>query len=144
MKLTDAINTVERKYVTGAIAHYGKFKVDPWQTACDELDTLLRVDSENINPIAVEKWCNTILKLIERFKNDGISSSELSNADAFMLGNVNRVKAFQSLEHRECVHCESRKDLELRPFDGANNEMQMICKKCLDYRENRGTKKEAY
>lgn len=126
MKLSEAIDEMERIYIPGAIAHYERINPDPWQRANDEMERDLVKGNPSLAEVAVERWIFTMRALLERFRQEGQPSEPIS-LDAFMMGS--RWNETESTEYLVCAKCGSGMDLSpcLSPESGRS---VMFCRKC--------------
>lgn len=130
MTVSEALNKVGAAYVPGVVAHYDRFKPDPWQKAHDELEKLLFIQDEAIISAALEGFVSECLKLIKAFQETSVAPLRITSADAFHMGDEQRVSQWQSRRHKHCVKCERKENLTLvtDPKDPLNT--LIICKEC--------------
>lgn len=128
MRFSQALDSINKNYVSGVVAFYGALNPDPWQQAHDELEKELHTQDLQKLSAAIELFHSKCIGLIDAFKRLNIPKQTPSVADAFF-----RSEHFfkdQSRRKKTCVICESSKDLSISctPEDELN--VFLICKQC--------------
>lgn len=128
MKMTDALEVVSKMYIPGAVAHYDRMKPNPWQKAHDEFEGMILHSSGELREMACSRFIDKIRILLDRYKKNLIDIPDVSPVDAFILGDVDRVKRFQSRKNHCCFVCESTLNISLISNDKA--QVAVVCAPC--------------
>lgn len=131
MSVAKALNDVSRAYVPGVAAYYGKLNPDPWQAAHDTLEKHMLLKDPAILDAAAEAFAKRCKELIARFERDGAASDEITEQDAFHIGDEERVRQMQSRKYRECIDCQSKEGLKIQSDPDDPGQVWLICGPCL-------------
>lgn len=130
MKMSEALEKVNRAYVPGVVAFYDKADPNPWQQAHDNLESLLHLNDEQLISAGLEAFVYRCLELIDSFNKMGTPPKKISIADAFFLGDENRYLETRSRKYKECFKCQSKDDLQIITSPTDELRAVLICKNC--------------
>ena len=130
MTFTQAIETVNSRYVPGVVAYYGKQTPDPWELAHSDLEKLASIMDEQTLTPGLERFVERCTALIGRFKSEHGATTSISAADAFAMGDENRVRNHFSRKRKECVKCGGKEALKIVPVPSHATDVMVICGAC--------------
>ena len=132
MTISEALGCVSKVYVPGVVKYYSGMNPDPWQRAHEELEKIVCIKDDLLKTTALARFVTRSSELVDRFKKEStIIDCEASPADAFAIGDLARVKQFQSIRYRECVRCNSKKDLVIMKCGEDEMQAQIMCRPCM-------------
>lgn len=131
MKFSQALQEISEAYVPGTVAFYGRQNPDLWQQAHDELGKWLLHGDPLLLEAAVCRFLSRCIELVDRFKRDGGFAEPLSLGDAFILGDPNRIDAWESVKEQVCAKCRDRTNLKIVPTGLRGVDVTLLCRDCL-------------
>lgn len=136
MRVSEALDAVNKIYKVGIADFYSKQKPDPWMKAHEDLEKVMFTHDEQLVKIAAQRFFDRCQELVIRFNKESDGTEKIiPELDGFYLGDPNRVDEAFSVKQKACVNCFSTKDIKLVSTDDGVN-VKIICKQC-DLANNR-------
>lgn len=129
MRVSEALEAVGVIYSPGVAAYYAKHNPDPWLTAHENLERATLIHNDDVTEAACAAFVSKCSDLISNFKRLGAQPKDISNADAFAMGSVERVDAHFSRKLKRCIKCEGKMNLKIRTTPGSDQTF-VICTEC--------------
>ena len=125
MRASRLLDEIGKFYIPGVVAYYDQSPVSPWSKAMDEYEAVL-VSSQDWEVIekAGQKCLQQARALVEHYKKHS-PPAQLTMEDAFILGDEQRVKDWQSAQRSECYLCGEKAGLHLEP--GEEGRVRVVC-----------------
>lgn len=134
MTVSEALNRVGMAYVPGVAAHYERMENNPWQKAHDDLERIMLMKDEAFLRVGVDRFVSECLRLIQAFEAVSRPSDRMTNQDAFIIGDEDRVRQWQSRKFKHCFKCESKENLTLIHDPKDAKGVLIICNQCKQKR----------
>lgn len=132
MTFSEALDQINLAYMPGLVRYYAKQSPDPWQAAHDQLEKVLVLKDEELLDVAINRFLNRCMALIEDFKKQNIAPRSLDPADGFHMGEQ-KLKEFNSRREKYCVQCESKTDLSIVSDPKDKVSVVLVCLYCKPF-----------
>lgn len=129
MTLSQALEAVGAFYAPGVARYFGALNPDPWMQIHEDLEQTALYAPEGV-PDAADAFVRKARELVDRFRREGTPTKHVSPHDAFNMGNVEHVKAIQSVKHHECYRCGGKEKLKLEAYGPQALQVRVICEAC--------------
>lgn len=130
MRVSEALETVGRRYIPGVVHHYAGMKTDPWQKAHDDLEIVMRMEDPTLTEVAAGKFVQECARLIDAFRDLGTAPQSVAPIDGFSMGDPDRVGVYMSRKHKHCVRCGSKEGLKLMSDPKDDRGVFVVCQEC--------------
>lgn len=126
------LDEIGKFYVPGVIAHYEKMPIDPWQKLFDDYEKILLsgADWPEIDRAGL-KCIQQAKNLVDHYSKHS-PAAPLTPRDAFILGDEERVKDWQSAQAHSCYICEEKTGLS---FESGTDKMVRVV--CLEHKSSK-------
>lgn len=130
MTVSEALNKVSAVYVPGVAGYYDKVIPNPWQKAHEDLERLMLLKDDAILRAGLDRFVSNCIGLIKAFESISAPAKYVSPADAFHIGDVDRVRHWQSRKQKHCYKCETKEKLTLVSDPNDPVRTLIVCKDC--------------
>lgn len=130
MKMSEALERVSRMYAPGCVAYYGNQTPDLWQKMHDELESSLDFSSDEAMSRVCERFVSRAQELVDWYKKNTSPPAAISIADAFHIGNEERLASLQSVRRKECYQCSTRDRIGLEAYGPDALQVRVVCPEC--------------
>lgn len=129
MTISDVLREIKAIYVPGTVGYYDQLNPNPWMQNIDVLE-----QASQANPdasIICERVVSRARELVERFRKEGGGRArEVTELDAFYIGDPDKVEQWESVIHQKCVKCGTKENLTIEPVGADALQVQIVCKPC--------------
>lgn len=134
MKISEALDFVSKIYQPGMTSFFGNSKEDLWQKAHDDFEGKIILYGAQTSEAesAAKEFTSRCKKLAGMFESMRPEKAKLTLVDAYLIGNVERVRRIQSIENRQCFRCDSKREVRIVSL---GDDSVLMCLECVKSKE---------